>query len=168
MTLGPNKVLILGPMVLEKVLDLGPKSWKASQIQVIVPRKDPRFRSQVLKKDLDLGPRSYKRSQIQVLGPRFRSQILYIVQDFGLRKILDLASRSQKTFQILVLCPRNVLDCRFQVLGKVLDLGPRVQACPRKGPRLLPLPRKRLDCRFIVTKGHRFRSQVLKKVQIID
>ena len=130
--------------------DLGPRSQKISQIQVL----DLRFRSQVLENDLELGSKAWKlvlqlrlnsqRSpQLQVVfGPRFRSQVLENVLDLGFQ-VQDLGPRFQKVSQIQVLCTQKksqiyvlsywkmsknyVLCLRFRsyVLENDLDLRPK-------------------------------------------
>ena len=74
-------------------LDLGPRSQKMSQIQVL--RHGPRIRI--------LGPR--KCTWIQVLGPRFRFQVLGNVLDLG-PYFLGLCTRYWKRYQNQVLRPR--------------------------------------------------------------
>ena len=120
------KILVLFPrfmyQVLEKVLELGARSQKRSQVQFLSTRKCTRFRTQVLnlgpksqKMSQNLGPKAWKWSQNQDLcprkGPRFRSQVL------------DLGPWSQNKSQ--------VLGPRFTayVLENVLDLRPMSQDC---------------------------------------
>ena len=163
------KILVLFPrfmyQVLEKVLELGARSQKRSQVQFLSCRKCTR--SQVL----NLGPKSQKMSQIQV-----RSTVILDRKELGLdlaqvlENVLDLVlgprgSRSQK----MVLRFRTYVP-RIQVLGprilgsRKVDLGdqdprkwsqkspsgPRIRLCPRKGP--------------IQVLGPRFRSLVLEYV----
>ena len=152
-------------LVLLKLHDLDPRSQKSSQIQgvcpkivsrfnskvlersqiqVLVPRKDPRFRSYVLDlcprsqkcprcrfQVLDLGLSSQEMSQSQVLCPRFMSKVL--------EKAPELGDTPWKKYQVQVLSSRKCPRFRTQVLENVLDLGHRystrfqmLDLCPKE------------------------------------
>ena len=143
-----SQIQVPGPRICPRfqVQDLGPMSWKMSQIYVLCPR----IMSQVLEKFLELGSTSQKRSWVQSVGSRkglrFRSIIptfLYYV----LVNLLDLGHRSKKCSQIQALCPKKGLQIQFLGPRNVLDLGPSSQ--------------KRSQIQVLCP---RFMSQVLEKV----
>ena len=164
-----------------QVHDLGPRSQKMSQIQVLCPG----IMSYVLENFLDLGSTSLKRSWVQSVGcrkgfrfrsiiPTFLSQVLVKLQDLGLgpRKVLRFRPYVLKMFLDLV--PRSQKGPRFrsQFLEKVLDLGPKFQKmskiqvlCPRFMSQVLEnvldLGSRSQIQALAPTKCHRVRSYAL-------
>ena len=153
------KALVLGPRfrfkVLGKMIDLGSKAWKRSQIFVLSPGKVSRFMPQDIIKVLILVPRF--RFQVLGNGPRFRSK--------GLEKVLDFCPQSRKGSQNYDLGPNKVPDFSSYVLEKVLDFARKAWKSsqisllvPRKGPRFLS---------SVLEQVPRFITWVLIKVLIL-
>ena len=124
-------VLDLGQQGWKRSQSFVPQSWKGSQIYDLGPNKVPDFSSQFLEKSQiqvqRLGKRQRCSSQVLikvlVLVPRSQKRPRFSYK--GLENVQDVAASSQKRFQIFVLSPGKVPRFMPQVLIKALVLGPR-------------------------------------------